>query len=83
MGNAVSRAAGRRGLIVVALLVLLLLAVADLLRQRSFLRSLFGVTPASRQEQIIEGVRQRISVVDGSGVGVAGEAPRGSGTLPG
>ena len=51
----------------VVLIVLLLMVIADLLRRDSILRSLFSTGPASRQEQLIEGVRRTISTAGCAG----------------
>ena len=54
-----SRAASRRGLVVVAVLLLIILVIADTLRPNSILRNLFGTAPANRQEEVLDGVRRR------------------------
>ena len=64
-----SRAASRRGLVVVAVLLLIILVIADALRPNSILRNLFGTAPASRHEEVLDGVRRRgIPVPDRTGL---------------
>ena len=81
MASPVSRAAGRRGLVAVVLIVLVLLVIADLLRRDSVLRGLFVDTPPSRQEQVIEGVRRTISMSNRGGPVISPEAPAEAETL--
>lgn len=54
-----SRATSRRGLVIAALLLLIMLVVADVLRPNSILRDFFGAAPANRQQERLEGVQRR------------------------
>ena len=66
------------------LFVLVLLAIADLTSPNSILRGFFGATtPATRQQQSIESLRQRgIPVPDRTGLLIPGEATSTTSALP-
>jgi len=65
----VSRATSRRGLVVLAVLLLIVLVIADTVRPNSILRAFFRAAPANRHEEILDDVRRRgVPVPDRTGL---------------
>lgn len=76
-----SRAAGRRGMLVVALVLLVLLVIADTLRPNSVLRDFFGGAPA--QQDRLEDIRRRgIPIPERTGMVVPGDVTSTAQSLP-